>query len=238
MYTNKRTNPPFFKMAECTKSEEMDTEKKADDNDGKEKSERVQEPNVESADEPKGKHALYMYDALNKTLKKCLSETRYSVFARNYQFAHKQKPRLLKSLFKKFTENLKSSAESEFELMIKEENLVALCNDLDKIIDETENSQHAWRPTRDAEKDLLSHCMVEKLQERDKLLEQVKQLEKEHSQLKEAFIARRTHLLSIEETLQKKLKNIDEAAELCRKTPVAEMESLVWQACGMKESPT
>ncbi|XP_077998238.1 uncharacterized protein LOC144451308 [Glandiceps talaboti] len=164
--------------------------------------------------ETDGKSMFRLREALDKTVVKCMEKTsRYSLYAHTYKFAHRNNPKLLKSTIRQLNENLEASVKTEFEVMMKEENIVSLCNRLDKAVDETpvpEEAKPAWRPSGSPEKDLHAHIMLTKLKEKENLQKELEELEKSSLKIQEVFNARKTYLLESQKKVKDRVKHFTE----------------------------
>ncbi|XP_070542724.1 polyamine-modulated factor 1-like [Ptychodera flava] len=178
--------------------------------------------------EHEGRHMFRVRDALHKTVNKCLEKTsRYSLFANNYKFAHKSNPQMLKSVIKQFNDNLKASIEAEFEEMIAEENLVSLCNDFDKLVEDAsvpDKPITMWRPSGIPKEDLRAHSMSVKLKERENLKKELAELEQEYQRIQDVFGARTQHLQDSQKKVKERLKKWEEAVTVLTKSQATDLE--------------
>ncbi|XP_071965176.1 polyamine-modulated factor 1-like [Antedon mediterranea] len=172
-----------------------------------------------------GIHIIHLREALGKTVKKCLESARYKTFANHYKFASEK---ALRSIVSQFVENLKSTVQSELELMIEEENLVPLFNELDDLINDipTDRQQPAWRPSGNPDTDVRNHRMQPKLKEKERLVKLLQQHEEENKRLKEALKPRKRQLADTQQKL-KKFKAFETAAKACNKIPMKDVQKTI-----------
>ncbi|XP_033121786.1 polyamine-modulated factor 1-like [Anneissia japonica] len=204
-----------FKMADNSKSDISCSPKQSEGH-----------PKSDDLTDKDGLHMLHIREALDKTLKKCLESARYNVFAKHYKFV---KEKALRSIVSQFVENLQSSIQTELDLMIKEEGLVALFNELDQLIEDTPTDREgpAWRPSGDPNSDVINHRMQPKLKEKERLVKLLEQCEVENKRLQEALKPRKRQLADTQQKLNKRFKAFEDAAKACDKIPMKEIQESV-----------
>ncbi|XP_041464086.1 polyamine-modulated factor 1-like [Lytechinus variegatus] len=186
----------------------------------------------ETSDEPDGARMMHLRNALRKTIRKCIDSAKYSTFNKHYGKHMKDRnPQALKSLLQQFKEQLEKSIKEEIELMIDEENLVHLFNDLDKLVEEAsdEDTQVAWRPSGEPEKDCLAQVYREKLKEKEKLERVLQQVEAEGGRLQEIVKRQRQKLGKTQTKIKQHLEAFNQAAVTCDQVPVTQLETVLCQ---------
>ncbi len=93
----------------------------------------VAAPPIATTPGPRAAKLIKLYnDAISHTLKTC----NYDNFAACFPTTAKNEPNALQGLHKDFSDRLESHCKSEFEAIMRERNVVASLNDLDRLIED------------------------------------------------------------------------------------------------------
>ncbi|XP_071502894.1 polyamine-modulated factor 1-like [Diadema antillarum] len=210
----------------AAKTEEIRHEKRTDDGEDPDSQLPQTEVNENTSNDKDGKRMIHLRDALRKTIKKCMDSAKFSIFSKQYgNHMLDRKPEVLKRVYQQFKKELETSIKTELELVIKEENLVPLFNELDRLAEvATDDTAHdAWRPSGEPEKDCLSQRMNAKLKEKERLKRILRQTEEEGQQLLLNIRSHKMNLVRTQAKIKDHLEAFSQASAAADQVPVSEI---------------
>ncbi|KAL9988107.1 hypothetical protein ACROYT_G002512 [Oculina patagonica] len=171
----------------------------------------------EKQEEGEGRRMLFFRKVMKKCLDKIMAAGSQEKFASCFTAIKERNPAEFKSITEQLMQHLQNNIEKEIDLMIKQEDLVYFFNELDRIVatSDKEDSQPAWRPSGDPDKDIIDHVMQVKLAYKDQLTHILQQVEKDNERLKGEVLPKREKLVESERRLSEKTTDLREAAEYC-----------------------
>ncbi|EDO45619.1 predicted protein [Nematostella vectensis] len=181
--------------------------------------------NLESLE---GKRITAFCQAFKKTLDRVLAPGKPEKFNNVYRAVRAQNPEAFSSITEQMMQNARENIETEFKLMIKQEDLVDLFGELDKIresqmTDTDQDQKEAWRPSGIPSVDCQDHIMHIKLAYKDQLQKMLQQIEQENEQLKETVLPKREKIISKEQELIKN-KKLEMVVQTCQNVDVKKLQ--------------
>lgn len=171
----------------------------------------------EEQEDSEGRRMVLFRKVMKKCLDKIMAAGSQEKFANCFTAMREKNPAEFRNITEQLMEHLQNNIEKEIDLMIKQEDLVHFFNELDHIVaaSNKEDSQPAWRPSGDPEKDVIDHVMQVKLAYKEQLKHILQQVESENEKLKEEVLPKRDKLLESERRINEKTNSLREAAEYC-----------------------
>nr|XP_058959161.1 polyamine-modulated factor 1-like [Pocillopora verrucosa] len=182
----------------------------------------------EKQEESEGRRMVLFRKVMKKCLDKIMAAGSQEKFANCFSAMRDRNPAEFKSITEQLMEHLQNNIEKEIDLMIKQEDLVHFFNELDRIVaaSNTEDSQPAWRPSGNPDKDVIDHVMQVKLAYKEQLKHILQQVENENEKLKDEVLPKREKLLESERRINEKTNDFGEAADYCIENNSAVSSSL------------
>nr|XP_011439501.2 polyamine-modulated factor 1 [Crassostrea gigas] len=164
-----------------------------------------------------GKVMQQFKQCLDISLSNFYSSIRFSLFKEHLHPLRKRHPQDLKKMHAQFLAQLNANIAEEIDWMLKEENIGKLLNGLNDLIDENPHKgKKAWRPSGNAEQDLLAHTAPYKLKEKERLQGILSDLQSQNKLLKDAARARQSKLEHTQQKIEQKAqqwKEIDQIVD-------------------------
>ncbi|XP_071106319.1 polyamine-modulated factor 1-like [Haliotis cracherodii] len=174
--------------------------------------------------QPEGRHMIHLRQALEKTVKKCLSSVRYTAFKEHFRPLYDHNSKALRGIRDQMVQQLDSNIFDEIANMFEEENILPLMNGLDELV---EYPDTAWRPTGDPSVDVRAHILPGHMKHREQLAAMLKELESRNRMLQETVRARQEKLYATREQVEQICGVWQKAEEALSTETVAALEDFV-----------
>ena len=165
------------------------------------------ETSISDGDASEGEHRKALENAIELSIKKCVSANRFSDFVKYYPKVYKKKPQAMKVIFQDYTQQLSSSInDSVGEIYVQEEQLSKHLITLDKMSksDLKPTSYKAWRPTNVPIDTLEDHLLTTKQLQLDKLRKFAVELESQNIKVEKELKTKRSLLNENMMTIKKR----------------------------------
>lgn len=181
----------------------------------KDSSNSLPPPNAQEGSLEEAQRFNYFRNILMKCAEKCFAPARLEKISSCLHDIRKKDPEVFDNIIQHFVKGLQDNIKQELELMIKEENLVSLCHDLDQITAMSTETNPAWRPSGQPSTDIKDHVVHVKLEFREKLKEKLKLLQDENKAMQDGLMLKRKEVTDTEERIIQKQKELQKISEAC-----------------------